>query len=356
MTALAAPSAAALFTLAEVARRLGGRVDGDPGIMIEGVGSLRDATEHEAAVLFDERHTEEARSCAAAVLIAAEGVDLGGRPSVRVAEPRAALIELLELFHPPPPARHGVEPGATISPRARIDPSAWIAAGARIEEEARVGAGVEVHAHAVVGRGSTIGAGSVLHHHVVLYPGTEIGERVEIHAGSVLGRPGFGYRRDADGRQRRIPQVGRVIIEDDVEIGALCAIDRATLGATIVRRGTKIDNLVQIGHNSEVGEDCCVVAQVGISGSVRIGAGSVLGGQSGVADHAVLDAGTVVSAKSGAVGRLTGGEWIGLPALPGPRGRRVYGLLPRLPELYRELRRLRAEVAALRGALAERDE
>jgi UDP-3-O-[3-hydroxymyristoyl] glucosamine N-acyltransferase len=334
---------AATFTLGDLAQRLGGRLEGDARIRVAGVGSLREASARDVAVLLDRRHAEEARRSAAAALVASDGVDLAGRSAVRVAAPRTALIDLLELFHPPPAPLSGVEAGAHVSPRARLDPTAWVAAGARIEEDVAIGAGVEIHAHAVVGRGSVIGAGCVLHPHVVLYAGTRLGERVEIHAGTVVGRPGFGYQRDSSGRQRRVPQVGWVEIEDDVEIGALCAIDRATFGATRIGRGTKIDNLVQIGHNSDLGEDCCIVAQVGISGSVKIGARSMLLGQAGVADHAVLDPGTVVGAKSGAVGHLTGGEWIGLPAIPAPQARRVYGLLPRLPELFRDLRRRRRE-------------
>ena len=341
------------FTLGDLAQRLGGRIEGDARIRIEGIGSLRDATAREVAVLLAPRHAEEARGSAAAALVAAEGVDLGGKAAVRVSAPRTALIDLLELFHPQAPRRSGVEVGAHVSPRARLAASAWVAAGARVEEDVVLGAEVEIHAYAVVGRGSVIGTRSVVHPHVVLYPGTRVGERVEIHAGTVVGGPGFGYQRNGDGRQRRVPQVGWVEIEDDVEIGALSAIDRGTLGATRIRRGTKIDNLVQIGHNSELGEDSCIAAQAGISGSVTIGARSTLLGQAGVADHAVLDPGTVVGAKSGAVGHLTGGEWIGLPALPGPHARRVYGLLPRLPELFRDLRRLRRECAELRSRLGE---
>lgn len=342
---------AADFTLAELAARLGGEVEGDPGLRIAGIDSLAAARAHQIAVVLGATHLAEASTSAAAAFVAPPGLTIDQRPVVRVAAPRVALIELLELFHPRPRRTPGIEPGAWVAESARLDPGVWIAAGARVEAEAVLAAGVEIHAQAVIGRGSTIGPDCVIHPHVVLYPGTRLGARVEIHAGTVIGRPGFGFHRDEEGRQRRIPQVGWVEIEDDVEIGAQCAIDRATFGATRIRRGTKIDNLVQVGHNSEVGEDCCIVAQVGISGSVEIGARSLLSGQVGVADHAVLDPETVVGAQSGVIGHLTGGEWIGYPALPAPQARRAYGLLARLPELFRELRRLRGECAELRARL-----
>ena len=340
------------FTLAELAARLEGELEGDSQLEVEGVDAIALAGEHQIAVVLDAAHAAAARASAAAAFVAAPGLVLDRRPVVRVAVPRLALIELLELFHPQPPRQAGIEPGAFVDASARLDPGVWVAAGARIEAGVLLSAGVDVHAHAVIGRGSTIGPDCVIHPHVVLYPGTRLGARVEVHAGTVVGRPGFGYHRDAGGRQRRVPQVGWVEIEDDVEIGTHCAIDRATFGATRIRRGTKIDNLVQVGHNSDVGEDCCIVAQVGISGSVEIGARSLLSGQVGVADHAVLDADTRVGAQSGVVGHLAGGEWIGYPALPAPRARRVYGLLARLPELFREVRQLRAECAELRARLA----
>lgn len=343
------------FTLAELAARLQGELTGDGRLAIHGVDSLALASDRQIAVVLDAAHAAAARASAAAAFVAPAGLVLDRRPVVRVVAPRLALIELLELFHPRAPRRAGIEAGAFVAASAKLAPEVWVAAGARIEEGVVLAAGVEVHAHAVVGRDSSIGPDCVLHPHVVLYPGTRLGARVEIHAGTVIGRPGFGYHRDATGRQRRIPQVGWVEIEDDVEIGTHCAIDRATFGATRVRRGTKIDNLVQVGHNSDLGEDCCVIAQVGISGSVEIGARSLLSGQVGVADHAVLDAETRVGAQSGVVGHLTGGEWIGYPALPAPRARRVYGLLARLPELFRELRQLRAECAELRARLAAAD-
>ena len=327
---------------AALAELLGGRLEGDPELQVSGVADLAHATALEAAVLFDRRQLEAARSSAAGLLVLAPDSDVGRRTLLRVENPRAALIVLLERFHPSERAAPGVMAGAFVEPSAVIHPSAHVAAGSHVGAGAELAAGVEIHAGAVVGERSIVGEGSILHPRVVLYPGTRIGARVEIHAGSVIGSPGFGYLREADGRQRRIPQSGWVEIEDDVEIGALAAVDRATFGATRIRRGAKLDNLVQIGHNSDIGEDCCLAAQVGISGSVEIGARSTLLGQVGVADHSKLAPGAVVAAQSGVVGRIGPGEWLGTPAIPLPIARRAYGLIARLPAMFREIRRLRA--------------
>ena len=336
------------FAADEIARLLEGRLDASAGAEIppavDGVGDLASAGALDVAVVFDAVRGETARASDAGLLVAPAGVELGARAVVRVGNPRAALVVLLELFHPRERRAPGVEVGARVAPGARLGEGVFVAAGATVEDGASLGCGVEIHAGAVVGRGVEIGDESILHPNVVVHSGTRLGARVEIHAGSVIGRPGFGYLREDDGRQRRIPQVGRVEIEDDVEVGALCAIDRATLGVTRIRRGTKIDNLVQIAHNSDIGEDCCLAAQVGVSGSVEVGARSVLLGQVGVADHSRLAPETIVGAQSGVVGRVGPGEWIGYPAIPAPLARRAYGLLAKLPELFRELRRLRRAV------------
>jgi UDP-3-O-[3-hydroxymyristoyl] glucosamine N-acyltransferase len=332
------------LSAAEVANLVGGRLEGEPEARVVGVGDFARVGETDAAVVFDLRNVEAARASAAGVLIDASGADFGRRTVVRVENPRAALAVLLDRFYPESRRPPGVDPRAFVSPAALLHPTVHVAAGAHVEAGARLDEGVEVHAGAVVGEGCLVGAGTILHPRVVLYAGTRVGARVEIHAGAVVGSPGFGFVRDAAGRQQRIPQIGWVEIEDDVEIGALTAIDRATLGATRIGRGAKIDNLVQIGHNSVIGEDSCIAAQVGISGSVEVGARSLLLGQVGVADHSTLAPESVIAAQSGVVGRVGPGEWFGYPAISAPRARRVYTLIARLPELFREVRKLRAAV------------
>jgi UDP-3-O-[3-hydroxymyristoyl] glucosamine N-acyltransferase len=192
-----------------------------------------------------------------------------------------------------------------------------------------------------------VGEGSVLHAHVVLREDVELGRGVVVHAGAVLGADGFGYVFDGTGH-RKIPQVGRVVVEDDVEIGANVTIDRATLGATVVGRGTKIDNLVQIGHNTVIGADTIVVAQTGISGSCRIGSRVVLAGQVGLADHVTVGDGAQIGAQAGVHNDVAAGaRLLGTPAIDGPAALRSMAAFPRLPDLLRTVRALERRVAEL---------
>jgi UDP-3-O-[3-hydroxymyristoyl] glucosamine N-acyltransferase len=344
------------WPLSELARRLGAELVGPGDHRVSGVRSLAVAGPSHLAFVLDRRSAARAADSEAGALVVPPGVELPGRRLLVSREPRRSLAVALALFHPEPKPGPGIEEGAWVAADARLAEDVFVAAGARVETGAILGAGVAVHAHAVVGAGVVVGAESVVHPHAVLYPGTRLGRRVVVHAGSVIGRPGFAFFRDAEEHLERIPQVGSVVVEDDVEIGANVTIDRATLETTRIGRGTKIDNLVQIGHNAEIGEDCCLIAQVGISGSVTVGKGSTLAGQVGVADHAEVGEGTVVGAQSGVVGRIGGGEWIGYPAIPAAQARRVYGSLPRLPEVVREVRELRRRCEELSRELESRRE
>jgi UDP-3-O-[3-hydroxymyristoyl] glucosamine N-acyltransferase len=207
-----------------------------------------------------------------------------------------------------------------------------------------------LHAHVVVGERCRVGEASVLHPHVVLREDVLIGRRVVVHAGTVLGADGFGYVFH-EGRHRKIPQVGRVVLEDDVELGANVTIDRATLGETRIGRGTKIDNLVQIGHNTAIGTHAIVVAQTGISGSCRVGHGVMLAGQVGIADHVTVGDGARVAAQTGVPGDVPAGATVfGTPAMDAAVARRVFAAMPRLPELLKRVRHLERRLAALEGA------
>jgi len=329
------------LTLAALARRLDGEVLGDAEVTIRGVASLERAGEKDVCVVLSARSAALMAGSSAAAFVVPESVQAAERNLIRVGDPRLALIQLLEIFHPEIVPNPGVEPGAIVSPEASVAEGVYVAAGARIEAGAVLERGVQVHAGSVVGRGARVGEESILYPNVTLYPETIVGRRVRLHSGVVLGSPGFGYHRDAEGRYRPMPQVGRVEVADEVEIGANSVVDRATLEETRIGSGTRIDNLVQIGHNSTIGRNCCIVAQVGISGSVEMGDGCMLLGQVGIADHVKLAPGTSVGAQSGVASDLDGGEWIGYPVLRAPLARRVYGLLPRLPELVAEVRRLR---------------
>lgn len=340
---------------AHLAQALGGEAVRGPGgdgeRLIRAVRAPEHAGPDELAVLLHRRYLRDVR--AAGALVVPWELDLASPPApptIRVTQPRRALVALLELFAPKT-WRRGIEAGAWIDPTATVPASAWVACGARVEAGVVLGERVQLHAGVVVGEGAVLGADCELFPHVVLYPGTRLGERVRVHAGAVLGADGFGYERTADG-WLKIPQVGMVEIGDDVEIGANTTIDRAALERTRIGAGSKLDNLVQVGHNSELGERVLVAGLVGISGSVRIGADSLLLGQVGIADHVNIEAGTVVAAQAGVHRDLARGEWLGAPAIPLTEARRAYPLIGRLPEMRRELADLARRLASLEGLVA----
>ena len=253
-------------SLGELARLVGGDLEGDPSLEIRGFASLESAGPGDLSFVSAERHLAAARRSAAAALIAPAGLDLGGRPAIRVVQPYAAVAVVVRVFFPEPAVAPGVHPTAHVADGASVSPGATVGAFAVVGERSvgRDGGGrppARVRRTRLPGRG-----GSVLHPHVVLRARVTLGRRVVVHPGSVLGADGFGYVFDGQAH-RKIPQVGRVVVEDDVEIGANVTVDRATLGETVIGRGTKIDNLVQIGHNTVVGADSIIIAQAGIAGS-----------------------------------------------------------------------------------------
>jgi UDP-3-O-[3-hydroxymyristoyl] glucosamine N-acyltransferase len=338
-------------TLRELAALVEGRLEGDPDRVVRGVASLEDAGPDDLSFVAARRHAEAAARSRAGALLAVPGADLPGRPVIRVEQPYLAVAAVLRALHPEPAPAPGVHPSAWVAASARVDPGATVDAFVVVGEGSEVEAGAVLHPHVVVGAGCRVGAGSVLHPHVVLRGGVTLGRRVVVHAGAVLGADGFGYAFDGR-RHVKIPQVGRVVVGDDVEIGANAAVDRAMLGETVIGPGTKIDNLVQIGHNVAVGRDAIIVAQAGIAGSSRIGDLAVLGGQVGVADHVTIGAGAQVGAQSGVAADVpAGGRVLGSPAIPAAQARRAMAAGPRVPELLHALRRLERRVAELERRL-----
>ncbi|MBI4637810.1 MAG: UDP-3-O-(3-hydroxymyristoyl)glucosamine N-acyltransferase [Candidatus Rokubacteria bacterium] len=342
----------ASFTLGELAAALGATLDGDPCRVVTGVAPLETAGPDQITFLTDPRYREAARTSRAGAFLAAADASGLPAPTLRCASPHQALVQLLTMFHPSTAAPPGIDRSAVVAADARVDPNASIGPLAVVESGAVIGPRARLYALAYVGAGAEIGEDSILYPHVTVRDGVRIGRRVIIHAGAVIGADGFGYAFDG-AAHRKIPQVGGVVIEDDVEIGANSTIDRATLGDTIVRRGTKIDNLVQIGHNVEIGEHSIIVAQVGISGSSRLGRGVVLGGQVGVADHVTLGDGVKVGAQSGVHADIPSGETrLGTPARPITQTKRILLTEARLPELARRLSSLERRVQRLEGGTA----
>jgi len=339
----------AQFTLGRIAEALGATLEGDPARVIRGVAPLDSAGPEHVSFLVNARYSRAAAQSAAGALVVGREVEGLPQALLRVESPQAALIALLRLFHPAPPAAAGIHATAVVAGSARVDPTAFVGACAVIEPDARVGARGRVGALCFVGEGAVLGDDVVLHPRVVVKEGVVIGDRVIVHAGTVLGADGFGYAFDGTGH-RKIPQVGGLRIDDDVEIGANSTIDRATLGESRIRRGSKIDNLVHVGHNCDVGEDVILVAQVGVSGSCTIGSRAVLAGQVGVADHVTIGAGAVLVAKSGVPNDVPAGEvWGGIPSRPVSETRRIWAAEALLPDLLRRFRALEKRVRELEG-------
>ena len=339
--------AGAGFALGRLAQVLEATLDADPERVVTGVASLASAGPDDLAYVADDDNVAPARASRAGAFLAPIGVSGLPAPTLRCRDPRRAFAAVLDLFHPVPAIVPGVDASARVAADARVDPSACVGALAVVEPGASIGAGVCVGPLAYVGAGTSIGEGSVLFPRVVIYGGCRLGRRVIVHAGAVIGAHGFGFIPGRDGPQK-IPQVGTVIVEDDVEIGANSTIDRATLGETVIGRGTKIDNLVHIGHNVEVGGRCLMAAQTGISGSCRIGNDVMMGGQVGIADHVRIGDGAMLAGGSAVMrdvpaGQRVAGRW----ARPATLAHRIWVAEGQLPELLRRLRTLERRLAAL---------
>ena len=315
-------SSAAQFQLVrDLALHCGALLRGDGAVRITGIASVRSASEGDIVFASDEVRLRQALdSDASAVIAGAVGRDVAAsKPILIVRDPKLAFAQVASLFSSGEKQERRYE-SAQVDLSAKVGEHTWIGPGAVIEADASVGDGTSLGANSVLCAGVAVGRDCRIGPNVTIYSGTELGERVVVQAGSVLGSTGFGYVRDENGRYHLFPQVGRLLIEDDVEIGANCTIDRGALDATTIRRGTKIDNMVHIGHNVEIGEDVVIAAQTGISGSSRIGTAAIVGGQVGIGDHATIEEGVIVGSGSGILSnkviRGKGVVFWGTPARP----------------------------------------
>jgi len=263
-----------------------------------------------------------------------------------VSNPSYAFARAIEFFYPRPSFEPGISGSAAVSEKAEIGRNVSIRAFACLEDHASIGDETVISPGVFVGENSRIGRQCLIYPNVTIRENVRIGDRVIIHSGSVIGSDGFGYVLEK-GEHYKIPQVGGVIIEDDVEIGSNVSIDRATLGNTVIRKGTKIDNLVQIAHNVTIGEKSLIVSQVGIAGSTEIGSFVTLAGQVGVADHTSVDAGTIIGAQSGISGHIAKGIYSGSPAIPHKNWLRAQALFARLPEMQKRLKELEEKIEKL---------
>jgi len=354
--------------LGEIAKILNGRLDGDPDTEITGVAEIERAGAGDIAFVTNEKYLVELRHSGASAAVLQEGfrVDIDNRQKsyLFVKNPRLSLSYLLELFYPPspPPSPRrgegqgegkGIDSTASIKTQ-KIGNDVTIHAFACIEDDAEIGDNVVIYPFTFVGRGSKIGASSIIYSNVNIYHDVIIGKNAIIHSGAVIGSDGFGFVKDENGKYRKIPQVGNVIIEDDVEIGANTCIDRATLGSTVIKKGVKIDNLVQIAHNVTVGDNTVIAGQTGVSGSCNIGKNVVMGGQAGIADHLNIGDGVVLAGRAGAAGDLEAGVYSGMPAIEHNLWKRIQIGLAKLPETIKKVRKLEKEVKRQKGKEAKR--
>lgn len=337
--------------LGELAEQLGCRLEGDDGREITGVRTLEDAGPQDVTFVAQGRYLPRLAHSKAGAVILGDGLPPAGRPTLRTPNPYLAFARALALFHSPPAPIPGIHPTAVVAPDARVAPGASVGPLCVLGPGSEVGSGTILEAQVFVGAQARIGQECRIFPQVVLGERVRLGNRVTVHSGTVVGADGFGYARDG-ARYVKIPQVGGVVIEDDVEIGANVAIDRATLGETRIGRGTKIDNLVQVGHNVRIGEDTVIVAQVGISGSSAIGSRVTLAGQVGVVDHVEIGDGVIVGAQAGVTKDIPAGSVVlGSPAIPHTEFKRRVAATGRLSEMRRALRALEERLAALEARL-----
>ncbi|MGD0883871.1 MAG: UDP-3-O-(3-hydroxymyristoyl)glucosamine N-acyltransferase [Thermodesulfovibrionales bacterium] len=334
--------------LGEIAAMLKAEVNGDPDIEIQGAASVQDAKAGDITFLADLRFTKQCAQSNVSSVVVKDFIPELQKPQIRVKNPLYAFAQLLELFMVKPSPFPGISEMAFVSDQAVIGRDVSICPFAYISDGVVIGEKTIIYPGVFVGSGTTIGHGCTLYPNVTIREKVKIGSKVIIHSGSVIGSDGFGYVFEG-GRHYKIPQVGGVIVGDDVEIGANVTIDRATTNDTIIGNGTKIDNLVQIAHNVRIGENSIVVAQVGIGGSSEIGNLVVLGGQVGIPDHVRISDGTMVGAQSGVLGNLTKGVYSGSPAIAHRDWLKASALFARLPELHKKIRELEEKLNRLEG-------
>lgn len=340
--------------LSELARLTGAQIEGvvDDDVEIDGAAGLDEAVAGQVTFLANPRYTPRLKTTRAGAVYAAEGVAVERSDLfvLRAKDPYLAYTRALRALNPEKSFEPHIHPNAVIDPTATIAQNVWIGAGAVISAGVQISEGAQIYPNATIYEAVVIGANSIIHSGVAVRERTEIGQRVTIHNNAVIGCDGFGYAKDEERHWLKIPQTGRVVIEDDVEIGAGTTIDRASVGETRIGRGSKIDNLVQIGHSCTIGEDTLLCAQVGLAGSSHLGNRVVLAGQAGVAGHLTIGDDVVLTAKSATSHDVPAGKMIsGIPAFDNRDWLRSTAAFRRLGEMQRTIRQLEKKVAELSG-------
>ena len=327
--------------LGELAGTIGARLEGDPDFIVSGVAPLEDAGPEDLSFLANPRYEAAALASEAGALIVGADFAADGRNVLRCENPYLAYARAVALLSPEPSIESGIHPSAIVDPEARVADDVAVGPLAVITAGVELGEGVVVGAGSFLDEGVRIGAGTRLFPRVTIHRGTRLGERCVVQSGTVLGSDGFGYATDEAGRHQRVPQRGALVIGNEVEIGANVTIDRGSAGDTRIGEGTKIDNLVHIGHNVQIGRNCLIVAQVGIAGSTVVGDHVVLAGQAGLVGHIRIGDRTRIGAQAGVISDVPAdAEYSGYPARAHRDQMRAHALFARLPELFRRLKRL----------------
>jgi len=324
-------------TTAEIAKQLDGEILGDASASLTGLAPANAAKSGDLTFAENAEYFAAAETSAATAIISGKEFSSAKKILIRVANPRVAFAKALALFFPEPKLAPGIHPSAVVAASAQIDPTAHVGPHCTIGERVKIGAHCVLQCGNFVGDDAALGDETRLFPNVTIYAGSQIGQRVRIHAGAVIGSDGFGYVLDS-GFHRKIPQIGNVIIGDDVEIGANVTVDCGALGSTVIGCGTKIDNLVQVAHNVEIGEHSILCGQAGVSGSTKIGSRCILAGQAGIAGHLKIGDHAIVGAQAGVMADIPdGGKFLGTPAQPDKEMKRQFIAVRHLPELLRKV-------------------
>ena len=340
------------FTAKQIAELIQGRVEGDENAAINSFAKIEEGTPGAISFLSNPKYTHYIYDTKSSVVLINEDVELEKPVSatlIRVKNAYECVAKLLQFYDSMKPAKKGIDPLASISPKAQIGEDVYIGPFACIGDGAVVGNGTQIYPHAVIGDGVTIGEKCILYPNVTIYQGCKLGNNVTVHAGSVIGADGFGFAPNTEGYDK-IPQIGIVVIEDNVEIGANTCVDRSTMGQTVLHKGVKLDNLIQVAHNCEIGENTVMSAQAGMAGSTKIGAWCMVGGQAGFSGHIHVADKTFIGAQCGVIKNTKGnGEsLIGSPAMDPKMFFKAKAIYSKLPDMYRQIAQLQREIDELK--------
>ena len=333
------------FSAQQIAMLLGGKIEGDAQRKVSDVGSIEEAKEGQLSFLCDAKYLPYLATTGASVVLMTESIAFEGETKatlIRVENARAAMGQLLALVAKAMnPKKQGVEQPCYISEGVEVPEDVYVGAFAYIGKKVQLGKGVQIYPHCYVGDNVKIGDNTVLYSGVKVYYNSVIGKDCILHAGVVIGSDGFGFEPDSKGVNQKLPQIGHVVIEDDVEIGANTTVDRAMMGATVIRRNAKLDNLVQVAHNVEIGESTFMCAQVGVAGSTKVGGHCILAGQVGVAGHITIADNCVFGAQSGVANHVKkSGMYQGTPIIEAMNWRRSVVGFKQLPEMMKKIQEL----------------